>query len=41
MSDMTWREVADRAMSGLKERGKNGLYEERLLFEIREVEKQS
>lgn len=40
MIDITWKQVAQRALDGLNQRGLNGVYQERLLFEISEVEKQ-
>lgn len=40
MTDLTWQQVSQRALDGLIQRGLNGPYEERLKFEIAEVEKQ-
>ncbi len=40
MIDLTWQQISRRALDGLVQRGLNGPYEERLKFEIAEVEKQ-
>ncbi len=40
MIDISWAQVAEKALAGLSQRGLNGQYEERLRFEIAEVEKQ-
>lgn len=40
MIELNWSQVADRARRVLADRGLNGPYEERLLFEIGEIEKQ-
>lgn len=40
MIDLTWQQVSRRAFDGLIQRGLNGPYEERLKFEVGEVEKQ-
>lgn len=40
MTDIIWRQVAERALANLSQRGLGDLYEERLKFEIAEIEKQ-